>query len=142
MGQFFSHAELGFSYAQRLGHRLSLVGEVGAQLVNVKWGGGSGRTSVFEGGNPDPLFSLEYSYLENPDQKPGLALQFSPGLRYQLNDHLYLTLRGDFIFSDVNLLEAGQFEATSNLLSKESTIGSFERKYGAAGIDLMVSYRF
>lgn len=139
--EFITHGELGLSYAQPIGYRFAIVGEVGMQLVNVKRSGGSGRTSVSNSQSPEPLFGLNYSYMKNPDEKRGLALQFSPGIRYQLGDHFYITLRGDFIFSGVDLLEQGQFEATSSIRA-EPTSGSFQRVYASRGIDLMVNYRF
>lgn len=135
-----SHLELGASYAYPLTYRLSLVAEVGGQLVNVGQGGGFGtqRTSNEAG---EILLANSYSYLENPNQETGFALQVAPGIRYQLSDRFYLTLRGDFIFSGTKLLESGMMEA-SNKDFPEPTTGTFERTYAGKGIDLMASYRF
>lgn len=140
VNQAVSQIELGVSYAYPLTYRLSLVAEVGGQLVNVGQGGGFGtqRTSNEAG---EILLANSYSYLENPNQETGFALQVAPGLRYQLSDRFYLTLRGDFIFSGTKLLESGMMEA-SNKDFPEPTTGTFERTYAGKGIDLMASYRF
>ena len=90
--QFITHGKLGLSNAQPIGYRFALVGEVGIQRVNVKRSGGSGRTSVTNNQSREPLFGLDYSYMKNSGEKRGLALLFSPGIRYQLGGHSYLIL--------------------------------------------------
>lgn len=135
-----SHLEFGVSYAYPLTYRLALVAEVGGQIVNVRTGGGRGTQRTTNQDN-EILLANSYSYLENPNQETGFALQVAPGLRYQLSDRFYLTLRGDFIFSGTKLLESGMMEA-SNKDFPEPTTGTFERTYAGKGIDLMASYRF
>lgn len=140
VSQAVSQIELGVSYAYPLTYRLSLVAEMGGQLVNVRQGGGSGVNRVSDQDN-EVIFENSYSYAENPNQETGFALQVAPGIRYQLSDRFYLTLRGDFIFSNTQLLESGIMEA-SNKDFPEPTTGTFKRTYAGKGLDLMASYRF
>lgn len=131
--------ELGGAYALPVTYRLSFVAELGGQVVDISPGGGSGRRSST---NQDEIFlrSSAYRFEENPEDKLNFALQVAPGLKYQLGDHFYLTLRANLVFSNAKLLENGEVDVTVADLG--STSGTFERPYSSKGIDLMVSYRF
>lgn len=138
--QFVSHLEFGASYAYPITYRLSLVAEGGGQLINVRRGGGMGSSRVTNGAN-ELLLETTYSFTENTDEAVDFAIQLSPGVRYQVGDHFYLTLRGDFILSGAKLLEDGQVQVRSMVLPEPSS-GTFERPYASKGLDLMLTYRF
>lgn len=140
VSQRVTHIEWGASYAYPLSYRFSLVTEVGGQRVSVARGGGRGSRQVSDA-DGNTTFRTEYSYLENPDEQTGYALQVSPGVRLRLSDNFYLTLRGDFIFSSVLLLEQGLLEA-GNSEFPETREGTFERHYAGQGLDLLLTCRF
>lgn len=136
-----SHFELGGNCVQPINYRLDFIAEAGLQLAEVRWGGGSGNSSRSEGATMDFLSATAYSYDNNINRGQTLALQLSPGLRYQFSDHFYLTMRANFVFSNALLMENGVFELTSNL-SPEPVSGTFQRAYSGMGGDLMMTYRF
>lgn len=138
LDQAISQIEFGASYALPLLRRLSLVAEVGGQVASIQRGvnreSQQGRFS-----NGEPLYVSNYSYELNGNT--GLALQLSPGLRYQVTDHFYLTVRGDFVFSSLKMVDNG-FVDGWNVGMDEPAVGSFDRPYGSEGLDIMISYRF
>ena len=138
--QSLTQLEFGLTFVQPIMYRLALVGEVGGQVVRVDFGGGSGSWRITNE-DGEVLITTSYGYDENPFGESGVAVQVSPGIRYQVGDHFYLTLRGDLIFSDVSLIENGALQASSDAFP-EPTVGSFRRVYGAKGLDLMATYRF
>lgn len=138
LDQAISQIEFGASYALPLLRRLSLVAEIGGQVASIQRGGSqSGQQGRFSNG--EPLYVSNYSYELNGNT--GLALQLSPGIRYQITDHFYLTVRGDFVFSSVKMVDNG-FVDGWNVGMAEPAVGSFDRSYASKGLDLMVTCRF